>query len=166
MIEQKKQEILERMQNSENNADKNAELAEYNEDGEEGAENSENTLEKEVERLEARLLDYLDVECRFFVTSGLIDIDKEIFSIIHENGLVYNGRLIVKSNFQTTQNNIFACGKICEFSQRYKYHSVGKSLRLDKYNGRELGQKLSKCILEQLDLSYLTSQTYSVDELP
>ena len=30
---------------------------------------------------------------------GLIDIDKEIFNIIHENGLVYNGRLIVKSNF-------------------------------------------------------------------
>ncbi len=33
------------------------------------------------------------------LTSGLIDIDKEIFDIIHRNGLVYNGRLIVKSNF-------------------------------------------------------------------
>lgn len=43
---------------------------------------------------------------------------------------------------------------------------MGKSLRLDKYNGRELGQKLSKCILEQLKLSYLTSQQYSVEELP
>jgi hypothetical protein len=74
-------------------------LIDYNEDGEEGAENAENTLEKEVERLEARLFDYLEIDCRFFITSGLIDIDKEIFSIIHENGLVYNGRLIVKSNF-------------------------------------------------------------------
>jgi hypothetical protein len=49
---------------------------------------------------------------------------------------------------------------------RYKYHSIGRSLRLDKYNGRELGQKLSKCILDQLELSYLTSQSYSVEELP
>lgn len=40
----------------------------------------------------------------FFITSGQVDIDKEIFNIIHENGLVYNGRLIVKSNFQTTEN--------------------------------------------------------------
>lgn len=105
------------MQNSENNGSKNQEINEYNqEDGEEGAENTENTLEKEVERLEASLFDYLEVNSRLFLTSGLIDIDKEIFNIIHENGLVYNGRLIVKSNFQTTQNNIFACGKICEFS--------------------------------------------------
>ena len=87
------------MQNSENNGDKNLDLIDYNEDGEEGAENAENTLEKEVERLEAKLFDYLEIDCRFFITSGLIDIDKEIFNIIHENGLVYNGRLIVKSNF-------------------------------------------------------------------
>ena len=36
---------------------------------------------------------------RFLITSGLRDIDKEIFHIIHENGLVYNGRLIIKNNF-------------------------------------------------------------------
>jgi len=66
------------------------------------------------------------------VTSGPVDIDKEIFYIIHENGLVYNGRLIVTSNFQTTESAIFCCGKICEFSLRYKNLSIGKSLRLDK----------------------------------
>lgn len=49
--------------------------------------------------MEDRLFDELRIEARFFITSGLIDIDKEIFNIIHENGLVYNGRLIVKSNF-------------------------------------------------------------------
>jgi len=35
-----------------------------------------------------------------------------------------------------------------------------------RYNGRELGQQLSKCILDFLDLSYLTEQVYTVDELP
>ena len=56
-------------------------------------------IEKEIQYLKSRLFDELHVDCRFFISSGLIDIDKEIFHIIHENGLVYNGRLIVKSNF-------------------------------------------------------------------
>lgn len=95
------------------------------------------------------------VEARFLVTSGIVDIDREIFDIIHENGLVYNGRLIIRNNFQTTEEVIFACGKICEFSQVYKHKAVGTSLRLDKYNGRELGQKLAKSLLDSLDLGYL-----------
>lgn len=108
----------------------------------------------------------LATPCAFFITSGLIDIDREIFSIIHENGLVYNGRLIVKSNFQTTENEIFACGRICEFSQRYKNLSVGRSLRLDRYNGRELGSILGKQVLEVLGLGYLTTEKYTDEELP
>lgn len=111
--------------------------------------------------------EYLEINMRFLVTSGIIDIDKEIFNIIHENGLVYNGRLIIKSNFQTTDPVIFACGRICEFSQRYKNQAVGASLRLDKYNGRELGQKLAKSVLDSLDLSHLfDSPITSEDEIP
>ncbi|KAM3135741.1 hypothetical protein pb186bvf_012138 [Paramecium bursaria] len=158
-IDQKEQEKIELINNQENNMSRD-----QNDDDE--GETQVELIEKEIQYLKSRLFDELHVDCRFFISSGLIDIDKEIFHIIHENGLVYNGRLIVKSNFQTTQDNIFACGKICEFSQRYKQQSVGRSLRLDKYNGRELGQKLSKCILEVLGLSYLTSQNYSVEELP
>lgn len=74
--------------------------------------------------------------------------------------------MIVKSNFQTTEKEIFACGKICEFSQRYKNDSIGKSLRLDKYNGRELGCILSKHILDKLDLGYLATEKYTEDDLP
>ena len=108
-----------------------------------------------------------EIPLRFFVSSGTIDIDKEIFHIIHENGLVYNGRLIIKSNFQTTDPVIFACGRICEFSQRYKNQAVGTSMRLDKYNGRELGQKLAKSVLDSLDLSHLfDAPITSEEEIP
>ena len=41
----------------------------------------------------------IPLNVRFLVTAGIRDIDQEIFHIIHENGLVYNGRLIVKNNF-------------------------------------------------------------------
>lgn len=50
------------------------------------------------------------------VTSGTNDIDLGFFHAIHNNGLVYNGRLIVKNNFQTTDPAIFAAGRVCEFS--------------------------------------------------
>ncbi|EAR95092.1 hypothetical protein TTHERM_00641200 (macronuclear) [Tetrahymena thermophila SB210] len=161
-IEIKKQQILERDANSEN-ADKGFDDTQSR-DGDE--ENQPITLEQEIEELERNKFDDIEITSRFLVTSGLVDIDKEIFYIIHENGLVYNGRLIVKSNFQTTEKDIFCCGKICEFSQRYKRLSIGRSLRLDKYNGRELGQKLAKCLLDSLDLGYLTDQIYSLGELP
>lgn len=59
--------------------------------------------EKEIEMLQQQQWLQLYTPSSFLITSGLIDIDKEIFNIIHENGLVYNGRLIIKSNFQTTE---------------------------------------------------------------
>jgi len=39
--------------------------------------------------------DEIKLNCQFLITSGNVDIDLEIFNIIHVNGLVYNGRLIV-----------------------------------------------------------------------
>ena len=78
-------------------------------------EQEEISPEKEIDDLKAQLYHVVELPSRFFLTCGCIDIDKEIFHIIHENGLVYNGRLIVKSNFYT-EDQIFCCGKICEFS--------------------------------------------------
>ena len=84
------------------------------------------------------------------VTCSVLDIDESLFDSIQENGLVYNGRLIVKNNFETVDDCIFGCGKIVEFSQQYKNYALGRSLRLDRYSGRELGQKLGQCVLEAL----------------
>ena len=69
-----------------------------------GSEDEKISPEKEIEILEQQQWIELFTPSSFFITSGLIDIDREIFNIIHENGLVYNGRLITKSNFQTTEN--------------------------------------------------------------
>jgi len=67
-----------------------------------GSDDDKISPEKEIELLEQQQWIELFTPSSFFITSGLIDIDREIFNIIHENGLVYNGRLITKSNFQTT----------------------------------------------------------------
>jgi len=41
-------------------------------------------------------------ECRILVTSTMLDVSDPIFNAIQDNGLVYNGRLIVKNNYQCT----------------------------------------------------------------
>jgi hypothetical protein len=41
----------------------------------------------------------LELQCRVLITAGHRDVDEDVFHAIHNNGLVYNGRLIVDKNF-------------------------------------------------------------------
>jgi hypothetical protein len=41
----------------------------------------------------------LELQCRVLITAGHKDVDGDVFNSIHNNGLVYNGRLIVDKNF-------------------------------------------------------------------
>lgn len=41
----------------------------------------------------------MTLDCRVLLTSGHRDVDLDVFNAIHNNGLVYNGRLIVDRNF-------------------------------------------------------------------
>jgi len=92
-----------------------------------------------------------EIECRVLITAGHRDVDQDVFTSIHNNGLVYNGRLIVDKNFQTTDPSIFASGSICEFSGRYKALSQGRPLRMDRYNGREMGSRLARSVFDIYD---------------
>ena len=82
---------------------------------EEGAQEAELSKPKKK-----RKKNELEIECRLLITSGHRDVDQDVFLSIHNNGLVYNGRLIVDKSFQTTDPSIFAAGSLCEFSGRYK----------------------------------------------
>ena len=62
-----------------------------------------------------------EIPCKVLVTCGKVEVYEDVHSSIHNNGLVYNGRLIVDRNFQTTNLSIFAAGSLCEFSNRYRY---------------------------------------------
>ena len=92
-----------------------------------------------------------EIYCKVLVTAGHKDVDQDVFKSIHDNGLVYNGRLIVDRNFQTTDPSIFAAGSLCEFSNRYKALSQGRSLRMDRYNGREMGSRLARSVFDIYD---------------
>ena len=87
------------------------------------------------------------------MTAGHRNVDLDVFNSIHNNRLVYNGRLIVDKNFQTTDMSIFAVGSLWEFSGRYASLSQGRSLRLDRYNGREMSSRLARSVLDIYDLA-------------
>jgi hypothetical protein len=73
-----------------------------------------------------------DLEASIIVTGGLIDIDQTVFKFIHENKLVYNGRAIIKQNFMTANEYIFAAGRLCEFSQKFVYTDKGRLIKLER----------------------------------
>uniref|UniRef100_A0A7S3MYV1 CFAP61 dimerisation domain-containing protein n=1 Tax=Strombidium inclinatum TaxID=197538 RepID=A0A7S3MYV1_9SPIT len=113
-------------------------------------ENKENEAEY-IKQKKKRKKNEKEVECRVLISAGHKDVDQDVFSAIHNNGLVYNGRLIVDKNFQTTDPSIFAAGSLCEFSGRYKALAQGKPLRMDRYNGREMGSRLARSVFDIYD---------------
>lgn len=107
------------------------------------------------------------VQCRVLVTAGQSDVDDDIFHAVHDNGLVFNGRIIVNNKFQTTDPSIYAAGSLCEFSQQFRQLSPGRCMRLDRYNGRELGLSLAQSILSSLEIDALQGFfTTDRDEIP
>lgn len=52
-----------------------------------------------MEKKKKRKKNELEIECSVLITAGHRDVDYDVFNSIHNNGLVYNGRLIVDKNF-------------------------------------------------------------------
>ena len=59
----------------------------------EGGENGQHEKKKRRKKNE------LELEARVLITCGHRDVDPDVFKSIHDNGLVYNGRLIVDRHF-------------------------------------------------------------------
>jgi len=120
--------------------------------------------DQQVKQKKKRKKNELEIECKVLITAGHRDVDQDVFLSIHNNGLVYNGRLIVDKSFQTTDPSIFAAGSLCEFSGRYKALSSGKPLRMDRYNGREMGSRLARSVFDIYDAQ--ANQEGAEEELP
>eukprot|EP00358_Blepharisma_japonicum_P002690 CAMPEP_0202952908 /NCGR_PEP_ID=MMETSP1395-20130829/41799_1 /ASSEMBLY_ACC=CAM_ASM_000871 /TAXON_ID=5961 /ORGANISM="Blepharisma japonicum, Strain Stock R1072" /LENGTH=536 /DNA_ID=CAMNT_0049664651 /DNA_START=980 /DNA_END=2586 /DNA_ORIENTATION=+ len=109
----------------------------------------------------------ITVNCKVLVSAGRVDVDDEIFGAIHNNGLVFNGRVIVSNQFLTTDPSIYAAGTLCEFSQQFRSLSAGRCLRMDRYNGREIGVRLARSVLSMIELDSLQGLFEDLkDEMP
>jgi len=74
--------------------------------------------------------------------------------------------LIVDKSFKTTDPSIFAAGSLCEFSNRYMALAQGRSLRMDRYNGREMGSRLARSIFDIYDPKAGFNNEAETQELP
>ena len=55
--------------------------------------------EEQVVQKKKRKKNELELQCKVLISAGHRDVDNDVFNAIHNNGLVYNGRLIVDKNF-------------------------------------------------------------------
>lgn len=88
----------------------------------------------------------VNVECDVLICCQDSEVDVDIFRAIHDCGLVYDGRLVVNSDFCTSDNSIFAAGPMARFSRRF---TGLKSMQY--YNSKECGQLISNALRDRLD---------------
>lgn len=109
------------------------------------------TISGEEEEEEGEADNLIKIPCKVCITAGHRDVDVDVFNAIHDNSLVYNGRLIVDKIFQTADVAIFGGGSLCAFSGQFKTFLQGHSSRMEYYNSREVGMKLARAFFDLLD---------------
>jgi hypothetical protein len=91
--------------------------------------------------------DKLTVACSAFLScSEQRDVDGAVFRALTKNSLVYDGRMVVDATFRTADPNVYAAGSVAKFSRRY-----GRTLTMEHFNSRELGQTLAEAVLQAVD---------------
>jgi hypothetical protein len=100
-------------------------------------------------------------ECEVIVACDEPDVGRRVYHALNDNSLVYDGRLVVSSRFQTNDPCIFAAGTIAKFSRRYH-----QRLPMSAYSTRELGRRLADILLLELDPDAEGSAATAPDELP
>nr|CAD7580057.1 unnamed protein product [Timema californicum] len=68
---------------------------------------------------------YIDIQCDALFFYGNKDVSSRTFSALNNASLVYNGRLVINTTFQTNDPYIFAGGSLTKYAGR---------LYADKYN--------------------------------
>ncbi|CAK9110604.1 Cilia- and flagella-associated protein 61 (CFAP61) (Flagellar-associated protein 61) [Durusdinium trenchii] len=84
--------------------------------------------------------------CGILITAGTRDIDPDIFQSVNDTGLVYDGRMVVNTRFQTVDPRIFGSGPSVKFSRKYRVKHC-----LEAFNSREVGCAVAESLLEEID---------------
>ncbi|KAF0974831.1 hypothetical protein FDP41_006305 [Naegleria fowleri] len=101
----------------------------------------------EAEKEDARLKNskLLELDCSLFINCHSKDVDDGILSTVNRQSLVFDGRLIVDTQFRTTDPSIYSAGPMAKFSRRF-----GESRMMEAFNSSEVGAKLARSVLHSL----------------
>ncbi|XP_022247691.1 cilia- and flagella-associated protein 61-like [Limulus polyphemus] len=83
------------------------------------------------------------IDCGVLFLYDKKDVSSTTFKAINDANLVYDGRLVVDSSFQTNDPYIFAAGSLTKFSRKYCMDGITHQ----SFNSKEVGEKLAEKIL-------------------
>eukprot|EP00754_Rhynchopus_humris_P004653 Rhum_TRINITY_DN12340_c1_g2::Rhum_TRINITY_DN12340_c1_g2_i1::g.50849::m.50849 len=84
----------------------------------------------------------LEIPATMLVYCHEKDIDTQILSALNKRSIVFDGRVIVRANYRTTDPKIYAVGPIAMFSGRF-----GPSDEFELFNPLEVGQRFAETVL-------------------
>ena len=84
----------------------------------------------------------VEIPSTMFIYCHEKDIDSQILSALNKRSIVFDGRVIVKYNYRTTDPHIYAVGPIAMFSGRF-----GPSEEFETFNPLEVGRKFAQAVL-------------------
>jgi len=70
------------------------------------------------------------------------NVDPSIFSATNNNGLVYDGGIVVDASFRTSDPKIFACGSVAKWTSTYK-EGISQGI----YSSKEIGEHVASSII-------------------
>eukprot|EP00794_Sanderia_malayensis_P017621 gene17621-19375_t len=89
----------------------------------------------------------LRIECQGFFCFQEKRVDYQAFKAINDSCLVYDGKLVIDSNFRTNDPFIKAAGSITKYARKYHVDAWTHAI----YNSREVGVRLAESILSMFD---------------
>ncbi|EFC38549.1 hypothetical protein NAEGRDRAFT_73596 [Naegleria gruberi] len=101
--------------------------------------------EKEEKKKHAKMV---EIDCSLFINCHSKDVDDGILSTVNRQSLVFDGRLIVDTQFRTTDTSIYSAGPMAKFSRRF-----GESRMMEAFNSSEVGSKVAQSVLSALGVA-------------
>lgn len=90
-------------------------------------------------------LDGYNAPCNMLITACAGEVNMPLFHTVNDAALVYDGRMVVDSNFSTVDPSIYASGTWAKFGRRFRAQGP-----LNAYNSAEVGRRLASCLLQAM----------------
>ncbi|KPA86783.1 hypothetical protein ABB37_00850 [Leptomonas pyrrhocoris] len=91
--------------------------------------------------------DAVELPCSMIVCLEDKDIDHSVLSALTKRSIVFDGRVIVGTAYETSQPDVMAAGPVAMFSRRY-----GATESFETYSARDVGRDVAHVLLGRLGL--------------
>ncbi|XP_065052089.1 cilia- and flagella-associated protein 61-like isoform X1 [Rhopilema esculentum] len=102
----------------------------------------------------------IKLQCQAFFCFQEKRVDYDAFKAINDSCLVYDGKLVIDTNFCTNDQYIKAAGSLTKYARKYHAGEMSHSL----YNSKEIGAKLADSLLNIFDPTLDDMERLSPDD--